>query len=95
MKCMNIVEKKNINYNIVRNNVILDTRIGESHTLVPGHDNKFGFGGTCLVKDINNLKYDMELNKSNCLILKNVIKRNDTVDRQGKDWLLNKGRAVI
>ena len=88
-------EKKNINYNTVRNNVILDTRIGESHTLVPGHDNKFGFGGTCLVKDINNLKYDMELNNNNCLILKSVIKRNDTIDRQGKDWMLNKGRAVI
>lgn len=63
--------------------------------LVPGHDNKFVFGGTCLVKDINNLKYDIELNKTNCLILENVIKRNERIDRCEKDWMLNKGRYVI
>lgn len=88
-------KKKDINYDIVRDNVILDKRIEKSHTLVPGHDNKFGFGGTCLVKDIHNLEYEMELNNCNCLVLKNVIKRNETVDRQEKDWMLNKGRAVI
>jgi UDPglucose 6-dehydrogenase len=88
-------KKKNINYDIVRNNVVLDKRIEKSHTLVPGHDNNFGFGGTCLVKDIHNLEYEMELNNCNCLILKNVIKRNETIDRQEKDWMLNKGRAVI
>ena len=37
----------------------------------------------------------MELNNCNCLILKNVIKRNETIDRQEKDWMLKKGRAVI
>lgn len=88
-------KKKDINYDIVRDNVVLDKRIEKSHTLVPGHDNKFGFGGTCLVKDIHNLEYEMELNNCNCLVLKNVIKRNETVDRQEKDWMLNKGRAVI
>tara|TARA_Y100000741_G_scaffold259720_1_gene200576 strand:- start:513 stop:1352 length:840 start_codon:yes stop_codon:yes gene_type:complete len=88
-------KKKDINYDIVRDNVVLDKRIEKSHTLVPGHDNKFGFGGTCLVKDIHNLEYEMELNNCNCLVLKNVIKRNETVDRQEKDWMLNKGRTVI
>ena len=88
-------KKKDINYDIVRDNVVLDKRIEKSHTLVPGHDNKFGFGGTCLVKDIHNLEYEMELNNCNCLVLKNVIKRNETVDRQEKDWMLNKGRAAI
>lgn len=88
-------KKKDINYDIVIDNVVLDKRIEKSHTLVPGHDNKFGFGGTCLVKDIHNLEYEMELNNCNCLVLKNVIKRNETVDRKEKDWMLNKGRAVI
>ena len=88
-------KKKDINYDIVRDNVVLDKRIEKSHTLVPGHDNKFGFGGTCLVKDIHNLEYEMELNNCNCLVLKNVIKRNEIVDRQEKDWMLNKGRTVI
>ena len=78
-------KKKNINYDIVRNNVVLDKRIEKVIHQFLGHDNKFGFGGTCLVKDIHNLEYEMELNNCNCLVLKNVIKRNKTVDRRGKD----------
>ena len=29
-----------------------DSRIGESHMLVPGPDSKFGYGGTCFPKDV-------------------------------------------
>jgi len=32
-----------------------DPRIGESHMLVPGLDNKFGYGGTCFPKDVKAL----------------------------------------
>jgi UDPglucose 6-dehydrogenase len=33
--------------------VVADPRIGNSHTQVPGHDGKRGFGGSCFPKDIN------------------------------------------
>jgi UDPglucose 6-dehydrogenase len=35
--------------------ILLDGRIHESHTKVPGPDGKFGFGGACLPKDLANL----------------------------------------
>jgi nucleotide sugar dehydrogenase len=38
-------------YNVVSNAIGSDTRIGQSHTVVPGFDNKKGFGGSCFPKD--------------------------------------------
>ena len=32
-----------------------DGRVGDSHLNVPGHDGKFGYGGTCFPKDVNAL----------------------------------------
>lgn len=36
--------------------ITLDTRIGKSHTQVPGPDGQFGFGGHCLPKDLDALR---------------------------------------
>ena len=36
--------------------ITLDSRIGRSHTQVPGPDGKFGFGGHCFPKDIAALR---------------------------------------
>lgn len=33
----------------------LDPRIGSSHLLVPGHDKRYGYGGTCFPKDVSAL----------------------------------------
>jgi len=48
-----------------------DTRIGASHTLVPGHDGKKGWGGHCLTKDVGEF---YKLTKSS--LLKFLIKLN-------------------
>jgi UDPglucose 6-dehydrogenase len=40
-----------MNYDIVRQVVSADTRIGASHTLVPGPDGERGWGGACFPKD--------------------------------------------
>ena len=86
---------KNIDYTKVREIFSLDKRIGESHTMVPGHDGKNGYGGTCFPKDTNALLYDMKANDMDSFILSSAINRNENHDRMDKDWVLDKGRAVI
>lgn len=84
-----------IDYDRMRRHACNDSRIGTSHTSVPGHDGKRGFGGTCFPKDINNLNH--LLNHSNLpnYIVKSVVARNEEVDRSEKDWLMDKGRASV
>jgi len=85
----------NINYDNMIKLAAKDKRILHSHTNVPGPDEKFGFGGTCFPKDINNLRHESKKMGVECGILDSVIKRNETIDRSEKDWKLNKGRAVV
>ena len=88
-------EKQNIDYNTIVNVAASDSRIGLSHTMVPGPDGKFGFGGTCFPKDTNGLLYDMNRVGVESYVLKSAIERNEKKDRSEKDWNTNKGRAVI
>lgn len=86
---------KDIHYENVRKLAILDDRIGESHTMVPGHDGKFGFGGTCFPKDMASLKNQFEKIGIFPHIISAAINRNNKIDRPEKDWSLDKGRAVL
>jgi UDPglucose 6-dehydrogenase len=86
---------KGIDYEAVRSGAILDSRIGESHTFVPGHDGHRGFGGTCFPKDTQSLLHEMGKVGMSSYILKSVVQRNLEVDRKEKDWEDNKGRAVV
>lgn len=86
---------KNINYENVRHLATADLRILPSHTYVPGHDGKKGFGGTCFPKDTNSLKYEMEQIGMKPYILTAIKERNEIIDRPEKDWLSDKGRASI
>ncbi len=52
----NICKALNIDYNAVKEAVLLDNRIGR-HIDVPGPDGKLGFGGHCFPKDLNGLIY--------------------------------------
>ena len=88
-------EKSGINYESVRDLATRDTRIGEGHTNVPGHDGKKGFGGTCFPKDINSLLHEMKKLDMDSYILKSVITRNETHDRPENDWKEDKGRATV
>lgn len=83
-----------INYDDVRELVTSDPRIGGSHTMVPGHDGKRGFGGTCLPKDMRAISMEMMLNGVQPMILQACLARNELVDRPAKDWLNDLGRAV-
>jgi len=79
-----------IDYDRVRDMAVLDDRIADSHTMVPGPDGKKGFGGSSLPKDM--IAFQNELSKvSNllglgCGLIKSSILRNNKIDRPEKDW---------
>jgi UDPglucose 6-dehydrogenase len=86
---------KGIEYENVRSFAMLDSRIGESHSRVPGHDGKRGFGGTCFPKDTSSLLYQMDEVRMTSYVINSIVERNLHVDRKEKDWAEDKGRAVI
>ena len=72
---------------------VRDGRIGHSHLNVPGHDGKFGFGGSCFPKDIQAMiNYAKHLGISPN-VLKGAWETNLEV-RPERDWEELKGRAV-
>ena len=73
---------------------VRDGRVGHSHLSVPGHDGRYGFGGSCFPKDIqalinyaNDLGVDMN-------VLSGVWKTNLEV-RPERDWEQLKGRSIV
>jgi UDPglucose 6-dehydrogenase len=71
-----LCKKSDLDFETVRKAVVMDKRIGESHSFVPGCDGDRGFGGTCLPKDLNALLSFMEAKKLNTSILKSVWEYN-------------------
>jgi UDPglucose 6-dehydrogenase len=88
-------EKKNINYENMRKVAANDYRILHSHTCVPGHDGRKGFGGTCFPKDTSSLKYEMTKVGMKPYIMEAITERNEKVDRPEKEWLTDKGRTIV
>ena len=73
---------------------VRDGRVGHSHLNVPGHDGRYGFGGSCFPKDIQAIiSYADELD-IDMGVLKGVWETNLKV-RPERDWEQLKGRAVI
>ena len=48
-----LADATGVNYQNILKGVLADSRIGSSHTKVPGPDGKLGFGGACFPKDLN------------------------------------------
>lgn len=88
-------QANSVDYKTVIKGVVTDRRITESHTRVPGNNNKFGFGGTCFPKDISSLQNQMKHHVVKSPIIDAVIERNNTIDRVEQDWKNDEGRAVI
>lgn len=86
--------KSNIDYKMVSSLACQDSRIGESHTQVPGPDGQRGYGGTCFPKDMSSLLNQIE-KISSSHIIQAAVHRNQNVDRPQKDWEQNKGRSVL
>ena len=88
-----IAEKSNVNWQQAIDGLVADSRIGHSHMNVPGHDGKFGFGGSCFPKDIQALINFGESNGVDMKVLKGAWEKNLEV-RPEQDWKDLKGRAV-
>ena len=89
-----IADKSGVIWKDAIDGFIRDGRVGHSHLDVPGHDGKYGFGGSCFPKDIQAL-----INFGNGLgiemsVLKGAWKTNLKV-RPEKDWENLKGRAIV
>ena len=84
-KMYDMCEHLGMDYNVVRDGVTSDSRIGKSHTQVPGIDNDRGFGGTCFPKDLNSLINQMENCGIDASMLKSVWSYNQQI-RTIIDW---------
>ncbi len=88
-----IAKKSNVNWEQAVDGFVADGRIGHSHLNVPGHDGKYGFGGSCFPKDIQAMINFGESIGVDIKVLKGVWEKNLEV-RPEKDWKELKGRAV-
>lgn len=70
-----------VSYDVVREGVLGDGRVTAHHTQVPGPDGRFGFGGKCLPKDLDQLLRCFSENGARAPVLNAVKERNDTIDR--------------
>tara|TARA_Y100000004_G_scaffold156002_1_gene180844 strand:+ start:3125 stop:3919 length:795 start_codon:yes stop_codon:yes gene_type:complete len=84
-KMYDFCEKHGMDYDMVRDGVASDSRIGKSHTKVPGVDGDRGFGGTCFPKDLNSLIVQLEQADVNADMLKSVWEYNEQI-RTVIDW---------
>ena len=88
-----IAEKIDADWDAAVSGFVADGRIGHTHLNVPGHDGKFGFGGSCFPKDIQALIDFAEMFDINPSVLKGAWQKNLEV-RPEQDWKELKGRAV-
>lgn len=88
-------QSQQLNYELVRQCITADPRIGISHSNVPGYDGLRGFGGTCLPKDSISLVKQMKNVNMQSYIIDAVVRRNNEVDRPSQEWKSDLGRSFI
>ncbi len=84
-KIYDLCKAAGMDYDVIREGLVADSRIGNSHTQVPGIDNDRGFGGTCFPKDLNSLIVQMESYNLNADMFKEIWKYNQEI-RTVIDW---------
>tara|TARA_B100000900_G_C20595778_1_gene723328 strand:+ start:351 stop:1211 length:861 start_codon:yes stop_codon:yes gene_type:complete len=89
-----IAEKSGADWDMAVEGFVRDGRIGHSHLAVPGHDGKFGFGGSCFPKDMRAIIAYAESIGIDLKTLSGAWETNLEV-RPEKDWEKLKGRAVV
>lgn len=72
-----ICDRLNVPYKELQSLFRLESRIGESHTDVPGHDGYYGFGGKCLPKETEAMRYLQESLGLSNKVLTEILERNN------------------
>lgn len=85
-----IAERIGVDYSKLRDMLLSDYRIGNSHTDVPGHDGHRGYGGKCFPKDVLAFIRWADSEGINVDMCKAANQVNDRI-RTEKDWLDIKG----
>jgi len=78
-----ICESVGVDYNTIKNTILLDKRIGKNIN-VPGPNGNLGFGGKCFPKDLNALIYLARDNMYRPYLLEEIWRLNEKV-RKNKD----------
>jgi nucleotide sugar dehydrogenase len=86
-------QKLDVSYDEMIRLSLLDSRIGESHTAVPGWDGHFGFGGSCFPANVNIMISRAKELGIDPQMLRATWNKNLEV-RPEQDWKKLKGRAV-
>ena len=72
-----LCDNLDMDFDTIMSGVVMDNRIGNSHTQVPGPDGEYGFGGTCLPKDTRGLAYLVDKLGIDVNIFKMIVEEND------------------
>lgn len=89
-----ICEANDIDYEVASDLAKLDTRLGNSHWMVPGPDGDRGYGGHCFPKDIAGMQFEASQLGVKTPVLSAAIETNNRV-REDRDWEKQEGRAII
>ena len=82
-----LIGHQGADFETVRNAISTDPRIGGSHTQVPGHDGRKGFGGSCFVKDsVAMIRYAQSINLP-FTVLEEVARKNQDYRNSYEDAL--------
>ena len=84
-----VCQELKCNYNEVKEMVLADGRIGNSHHEVPGHDGDRGFGGSCFPKDIEAFTWWADM-KGLLLDTLEAAKKVNKRIRRNIDWQLSR-----
>lgn len=74
-----VCQQAGIEYNDLRDCIMLDQRMGTSHFNVPGFNNTFGFGGACFPKDTAALLHYANTLNLNLDVLKSAVDVNNKI----------------
>ena len=72
-----LCKDRNIDYNVVKDSMLLNNWINPMHTQVPGHDGKVSYGGMCFPKDTNAFLTYMKEHSKYYAVLNATIKERD------------------
>jgi UDPglucose 6-dehydrogenase len=74
-----LVSELDLDYPHFQELFTLDPRINRSHLKVPGSDGKFGFGGSCLPKDLKGLLHTLKTKELTHHLIEGVLNSNEEV----------------